>query len=123
MPIGAVKDEVVRLIQSLPDDCTIEEIQYHLYVRQKVERGLAAAEAGLTVSQEDAERRVEGWLESDGRSPRLDDLQAIVDFVTRDSAAYAARLARKIVEAPRRLAACHAVGHVFRNSTGTTSGN
>ena len=68
--MNAVKDELVRLILSLPDDCTIEEIQYHLYVRQKVERGLAAAEAGRTVSQAEAERRVEGWLKSDGPSPR-----------------------------------------------------
>lgn len=68
--MNAVKDEIVRLIQSLPDDCTIEEIQYHLYVRQKVERGLAAAEAGRTVSQAEAEQRVEGWLKSDGPSPR-----------------------------------------------------
>lgn len=37
--------------------------------------------------------------------PALDDLQAIVDFISRDSAAYAARLTHKIVEAPRRLAA------------------
>ncbi len=38
------------------------------------------------------------WTES-----ALDDLRAIVDFVSRDSSAYAARLAQKIVEAPRRL--------------------
>lgn len=68
--MSTVKDEVVRLIQSLPDDCTIEEIEYHLYVRQKVERGLAAANAGQTVSQAEAERRVEGWLKSDGPNPR-----------------------------------------------------
>jgi hypothetical protein len=65
-----VKDEVVRLIQSLPDDCTVEEIQYHLYVRQKVENGLAAAEEGRTVAQEEAERRVEEWLKSLGPNPR-----------------------------------------------------
>jgi predicted transcriptional regulator len=70
MPMSAIKDEVVRLIQSLPDDCTLEEIQYHLYVRQKVERGLAAAETGRAVSQAEAERRVEEWLKSDGPSPR-----------------------------------------------------
>ncbi len=35
--------------------------------------------------------------------PALVDLQAIVDFISRDSPAYAARLAEKIVEAPRRL--------------------
>lgn len=33
----------------------------------------------------------------------LDDLRAIVDFIARDSSTYAARLARKLVEAPRRL--------------------
>ncbi len=62
------REEVVRLIQSLPDDCTLEEIQYHLYVRQKVERGLEAVDQGRTVSQEEAERRVDGWLH-DGPSP------------------------------------------------------
>lgn len=36
--------------------------------------------------------------------PALDDLRAIVDFVGRDSAAYAARLGQRILEAPRRLA-------------------
>jgi toxin ParE1/3/4 len=35
--------------------------------------------------------------------PALDDLQAISEFIARDSPAYAARLTRKIVEAPRRL--------------------
>ena len=48
------------MIQSLPDDCTIEEIQYHLYVRQKIERGLATAEVGQMISQAEAERRVRG---------------------------------------------------------------
>jgi hypothetical protein len=40
--MNAFKEEAIRLIQSLPDDCSLEEIQYHLYVIQKVERGLAA---------------------------------------------------------------------------------
>jgi predicted transcriptional regulator len=59
--MSAIKEEVVRLIQSVPDDCALEEIQYHPYVRPKVERGLAAADGGRIVSQEEAERRVEGW--------------------------------------------------------------
>jgi predicted transcriptional regulator len=68
--MSVIKDEIVRLVQSLPDDCTIEEIQYHLYVREKVERGLAAIDAGQTVAQDEAERRVDGWLKSAGPSPR-----------------------------------------------------
>ena len=36
--------------------------------------------------------------------PALDDLRAIIDFVAKDSPAYAARLGTRLVEAPRRLA-------------------
>lgn len=68
--MSQVKDEILRLIRSLPDDCTLEEIRYHLDVRQKVERGLAAIDQGRTVSQAEAERRVEGWVRSPGPSPR-----------------------------------------------------
>ena len=65
-----VKGEAIRLIQSLPEDCSIEDIQYHRYVRQKVENGLKAIESGQFVSQEDAERRVAEWVKSTGPNPR-----------------------------------------------------
>jgi hypothetical protein len=66
--MNAVKEEAIRLIQSLPDDCSFEEIQYHLYVIQKVERGLVEIDEERVVSQEDAERRVSGWAESIGQN-------------------------------------------------------
>ena len=66
--MNAVKDEAIRLIQSLPDDCSIEEIQYHLYVIQKVEKGLSDIDEGRIVSQEEAERRAAGWGKSTGRN-------------------------------------------------------
>jgi len=66
--MSAVKEEAIRLIQSLPDDCSLEEIQYHLDVIQKVENGLAAIDEGRIVSQEEAERRVAGWGKSTGQS-------------------------------------------------------
>ncbi len=66
--MNAVKDEAIRLIQSLPDDCSMEEIHYHLYVIQKVEKGLSDIDEGRIVSQEEAERRVTGWGMSTGRN-------------------------------------------------------
>ena len=59
--MSPVKESAIRLIQSLPDDCTLDDIQYHLYVREKVEHGLAAVDAGRVVSQEEAERRIGEW--------------------------------------------------------------
>ncbi len=66
--MSAVKEEAIRLIRSLPDDCSVEDIQYHLYVLQKVEKGLADVDSGRVVTQEEAEKRVAGWPRSTGRN-------------------------------------------------------
>lgn len=57
------KDEVRELLQNLPDDASIEDIQYHLYVRQKIQGGLAAAGQGRTLPHEEVVRRMARWLE------------------------------------------------------------
>jgi len=57
------KDEIRRLLDELPDDSTFSDIQYHIYVRQKIQRGLDDAAAGRTISQEEFDRRMAKWLE------------------------------------------------------------
>jgi hypothetical protein len=37
--MNTVKEEVKTLLEKLPDDCTIEDIQYHLYVLEKIQKG------------------------------------------------------------------------------------
>jgi len=54
--------KLLPLIQNLPDDSTLEDIQYHLYVREKVERGLTDLKRRRTVSQRVAEDRMQKWL-------------------------------------------------------------
>jgi predicted transcriptional regulator len=66
--MSPVKEAAIKLIQSLPEDCTFEDIQYHLYVREKVEHGIQAIEAGEVVSEEEADRRITEWLDSFGQS-------------------------------------------------------
>jgi hypothetical protein len=57
------KESVRELLDRLPDDCSLEDILYHLYVMQAVERGLADAEAGRTLSHEEVEERLRRkWL-------------------------------------------------------------
>jgi hypothetical protein len=65
-----IKNTVIGLVQSLPDDCTLEDIQYHLYVREKVERGIQAIADGRVLSQDDAEVKVKEWLKSSGQNQR-----------------------------------------------------
>ena len=57
------KEEVKRLLELLPDDASLEDIQYHIYVRQKIERGLEDIEADRTISEEEFEARMSKWLE------------------------------------------------------------
>jgi hypothetical protein len=56
------KQQVRSLLEKLPDGCSLEDIQYHLYVIEKVRRGLEDAREHGTVSQEDAESRLSRWL-------------------------------------------------------------
>lgn len=57
------KDEVAKLLSRLPDDCSLEDIQYHLYVLQKIERGRDDAKEGRLYSQEEVEKMMAKWLE------------------------------------------------------------
>jgi predicted transcriptional regulator len=52
------KERVREILDHLPDDCSLEDVQYHLYVVQKVERGLADVEAGRTISHEEVEQEL-----------------------------------------------------------------
>ena len=56
------KKEVFDLLDRLPDNCTLEDVQYHLYVIQKIERGLKDAEEGSVYDEEEM-KKVFGCLE------------------------------------------------------------
>jgi predicted transcriptional regulator len=44
--MSTAKEEALSLINELSDDASWEEIQYHIYVKQKIDRGLADVDAG-----------------------------------------------------------------------------
>lgn len=57
------KERVQKLLDGLPDDCSMEDVLYHLYVAQMIERGLADAEAGRTVPHDEvAEELRRKWV-------------------------------------------------------------
>ena len=57
------KDEVRALLEKLPDDASLNDIQYHIYVRQKIARGLEAIQKGNVSPREEIEKRMARWLE------------------------------------------------------------
>lgn len=58
----SAKQAVSQLLDRLPDDTSLEEIQYQIYVRLKVEAGLAAVANGKVQSIGEIERRMQKWL-------------------------------------------------------------
>lgn len=56
------KEQVLEILNGLPEDASLEDIQYHIYARQKIQQGLGDAEAGRTVSQDEARQRLSKWL-------------------------------------------------------------
>lgn len=60
----SAKENVMRMLEGLPEDTSLEDIQYHLYVRQKIERGLEDVKAGRTLSEEELGLRMAKWLAS-----------------------------------------------------------
>ena len=59
--MSQVKKKVATLLQSLPDDCSIEDVQYHLYVIEKVHRAIARSEVEGSIPQSQAEQRLAEW--------------------------------------------------------------
>ncbi len=60
--LQTVKEEVKHILEKLPDDCTLEDVQYHLFVLQKIEIGLEDLKEGRVVSQEEVEKKMNKWI-------------------------------------------------------------
>lgn len=60
--MSTAKEEVRKMLDQLPDDASFEDIQYHIYVREKIGRGMKDIQEGRVISQEDVEERMSKWL-------------------------------------------------------------
>jgi predicted transcriptional regulator len=56
----SAKEAARQIIDHLPEQATWDDIMYELYVKQKIEAGLKAADEGRTAKHEEAKRRLLG---------------------------------------------------------------
>ncbi|MBT3093094.1 MAG: hypothetical protein JAZ02_11280 [Candidatus Thiodiazotropha endolucinida] len=56
------KQEVEQLLKNLPDDSSYEDIQYHLYVLEKIKRGQVSIAQDGGVEDDEARERLNKWL-------------------------------------------------------------
>lgn len=57
MEMSQVKQDMVRAVQELPEDATVEDAIERLYFLAKIERGLEQSEAVKTISHDEVKSR------------------------------------------------------------------
>ena len=60
--MASTKEIVQGLLDILPDDCTLDEVQCHLWVRQRIEEARQEIREGKYFSQEEIEKDLSEWL-------------------------------------------------------------
>jgi hypothetical protein len=55
------KQQVIAMIQSLPDDWSVEEIEYYLYMRKRIERSVRELCEQQHVTHQELQRQVLQW--------------------------------------------------------------
>ena len=61
-----VRDTLTEIARMLPHDASLEDVQYHLYVRQQIEAGLADEEAGRLIDTDEMRRRLTAHKRNSG---------------------------------------------------------
>lgn len=54
--------DVKELLNHLPDDASIEDVQYHLYVLEKIRKGRDDIQNGRHYTRAEARERLNRWI-------------------------------------------------------------
>ncbi len=60
--MAEVKQQVIKMIQDLPNDISVEDIMAELYFRLQVDAGLKELDEGKGIPHEEVEKRISKWL-------------------------------------------------------------
>lgn len=56
------KQEIIQMIQNLPDDVSIDDIMSELYFRLQVDAGLKELDEGKGIVHKEVVKRISKWL-------------------------------------------------------------
>ncbi|MBI5634849.1 MAG: hypothetical protein HZA15_15385 [Nitrospirae bacterium] len=60
--MAGIKQQVIQMIQSLPDEISIDDIMAELYFKLQVDSGLKELDEGKGIPHEEIEKRMSKWL-------------------------------------------------------------
>lgn len=61
------KQEALKIIEGLPDDCSTDDILAELFFKKQVDAGLKDIAEGRTITHEELKARIAKWRSSVGR--------------------------------------------------------
>ncbi len=61
--MSKVKQEVIKMIRSMPEDASVADIMAELYFRQKVDSGLRQLDEGKGLTHDQVKKRLGKWLD------------------------------------------------------------
>ncbi len=56
------KQQAEDVLKTMPDDCSMEQIQYHLYVAEKIRHRIETADAEPAIPHDEVKKRLNKWL-------------------------------------------------------------
>jgi len=60
--VSKIKEEVIKMIQQMPENISVADIMAELYFRQKVDSGLKELDEGKGISHEQVKENLKKWL-------------------------------------------------------------
>jgi len=58
----SIKESAIDMIKKLPEDCSIEDIQYELYAKSKIEAGLSDVKNRNVISEKEMDQEINSWF-------------------------------------------------------------
>jgi predicted Zn-dependent protease len=60
---ATAKQQVRQLLDDMPDDVSFQDIQYRLYLQEKLDQALEDVRQGRVLDQDEVDRRLAKWLD------------------------------------------------------------
>jgi predicted transcriptional regulator len=60
--MSGVKQQVIKMIETMSDEITIDDIMAELYFKMQVDAGLKELDEGKGIPHEEAKERLSQWL-------------------------------------------------------------
>ena len=60
--MAGIKEQVIHMIQSLPEDATVDDIMSELYFKLQVDAGLRELDEGKGIPHDEIQKRMSRWL-------------------------------------------------------------